>query len=218
MSSYWQNLHKMWPRRLQGQFMLRLGHVWDAASTKIKGGSILATLCFVLLNCLLAMRNCRWSDKRNTADYFNCVSARSINTLFFCFFLKNNLRRINCTVMEVKYCHLSSKHPFRLLTFQLFFCASLCFSLDRKFCFCRYRLVLWLMQLFCAVVFWYKLPFFSLSCSIHSCLICPSSAYLNIAVLLIRFSSNSSKVNSSLSKLRARLLKCYLLPQLLLSR
>lgn len=43
----------------------------------------LPTLCFVFLNSLLAMHNCRWKGKKNIVDNFSCVSARSINTFFF---------------------------------------------------------------------------------------------------------------------------------------
>lgn len=46
----------------------------------------LPTLCFVFLNSLLAMHNCRWKGKKNIVDNFSCVSARSINTFFFCLF------------------------------------------------------------------------------------------------------------------------------------
>lgn len=133
-------------------------------------GSILPT------NSLVAMHNCRWKVKYNIADNFSRVSARSINTFFFCFFLKNNLRRINCTVMEVKYCHLSSK--------MLILAAHLKYCVSESLCkvFSGTLLVLWLMQL-CSVL----LAFFSSSHthSIHVCLICATSAYLNTTALLI---------------------------------
>ena len=158
-------------------------------------------MCFVLLNSLSAMHNCRW--KVEYCRLFQlCVCQINKHTLLvFCSFLKNNLRRINCTVMEVKYRHLSSEtHLGCILSNYFRLSASPCFSSSRKFSFGRSRLVLWLMQL-CPVLFWHTLPFYSLARSIHSCLICSTSAYLNNTALLIHSRQITANVNSSLPKL-----------------
>lgn len=71
---------------------------------------------------------------------------------FLCVFLKNNLRRINCTVMEVKYCHPSSKtitlaaHLSSVVSLSLF-------SVRHSKQPVRFQLVFWLIPLrFCCVL------------------------------------------------------------------
>lgn len=170
-----------------------LSHAWDTASAKEQFHQ------HNVFFCLLAMHNCRWKDKYNIPDSFSCPCQINKCICFgFFFFLKNNLRKINCTVMEVKYCQ-KSKALIWLLTF--YYCvfehlfvshsAESLVSVEVSLCYdsCSFAL-------FCFGTF------SSQSFSIHSRLICSPSAYLNtIAPVMHMCTSDNSKVNSSLPKL-----------------
>lgn len=121
--------------RLWGQFCSSSGMHEMLYLLRCTQDQSLPTLCFVFLNSLLAMHNCRWKGKKNIVDNFSSVSARSINTFFILLFflLKNNLRRINFTVTEVKYCHPRLETLMLAAHLQVLFrFPCLCFCLVRQ--------------------------------------------------------------------------------------
>lgn len=148
--------------------LLLCSHAWDTASAKDQ---------FYPLNSLLAMHNCRWKVKYNIADNFSCVSARSIKTFFFLFLSEEQLEEDKLHSNGGKVLSSELKNAHSGCSPQI-----LCLWISLCEVFSGTLLVLWLMQL-CSVL----LAFFSSSHthSIHLCLICATSAYLNTTALLI---------------------------------
>lgn len=66
------------------------------------------------------------------ADDFSSKINQNFFFLFFFFSFKSNLRRINCTVMEVKYCRLNSKTLILAAHFLSFLLLLPHFKLEKK--------------------------------------------------------------------------------------
>lgn len=118
------------------------------------------------------------------------ISKHILVLFFVCFILKNNLRRINCTVTEVKYFLRSSNTfilaaHFRVFYLFLRFVFLIQLKVWTKFSLC-YDSCSFALLCFYAVL----LSFF---CSIHWCSTSFTSAHFNTAALLIYPRSKTAK-------------------------